>query len=40
MKPDSVSSEQAKPATVTPQHDAPKTPASEPQAEPKRAQKI
>jgi hypothetical protein len=39
MKPDSVSSESAKPATGTPQNDAAKTPASQPHAEPKPAQK-
>jgi hypothetical protein len=39
MKPDSVSSEPAKTATGTPQHEAPKTPASQPHAEPKPAQK-
>ena len=40
MKPDSVSSESAKPATDTPKHDVQKTaPASQPHAEPKPAQK-
>jgi hypothetical protein len=40
MKPDSVSSESAKPATEAPAHDAQKTsPASQPHAAPKPAQK-
>jgi hypothetical protein len=40
MKPDSVSSESAKPVTDTPKHDAQKTaPGNQPHAAPKPAQK-